>query len=41
MNIYSLKGEAFIGMPLSLRDYRLLKKYFLKNEVEVEDHYNL
>lgn len=41
MSIYSLKGEAFISMPLSLRDYWLLKKYFLKNEVEVEDHYNL
>lgn len=41
MNIYSLKGEAFLNMPLSLRDYWLLKKYFLKNDVEVEDYYNL
>ena len=41
MSIYSLKGEAFISMPLSLRDYWLLKKYFLKNDVEVEDYYNL
>ena len=41
MNIYSLKGEVFLNMPLSLRDYWLLKKYFLKNDVEVEDYYNL
>ena len=41
MNIYGLKGEAFLNMPLSLKDYWLLKKYFLKNNVEVEDYYNL
>ncbi|MHB9313577.1 hypothetical protein ACW0TP_02070 [Fusobacterium polymorphum] len=41
MNIYNLKGEAFLNMPLSLKDYWLLKKYFLKNDVEVEDYYNL
>ena len=41
MNIYSLKGEAFLNMPLSLKDYWLLKKYFLKNDVEVKDYYNL
>ena len=41
MNIYNLKGEAFLNMPLSLKDYWLLKKYFLKNNVEVEDYYNL
>ena len=41
MNIYSLKGEVFLNIPLSLRDYWLLKKYFLKNDVEVEDYYNL
>ena len=36
-----LKGKYFLNMPLSLRDYWLLKKYFLKNDVEVEDYYNL
>ena len=40
MNIYSLKGEVFLNMPLSLRDYWLLKKYFLKYNVDIEDSYN-
>ena len=41
MNIYSLKGEAFLNMPLSLRDYWIMKKYFLKYNVDIEDSYNL
>ena len=41
IQIFDLKGASIFTMPLALRDYWLLKKYFLKNEVEVEDHYNL
>ena len=41
MNIYGLKGEAFLNMPLSLRNYWLMKKYFLKYNVDIEDAYNL
>ena len=41
MNIYGLKGEAFLNMPLSLRNYWLMKKYFLKCNVDIEDAYNL
>ena len=40
MSIYGLKGEGFLGMPLSLKDYWLLKKYFLKYNVDIEDSYN-
>ena len=41
MNIYGFKGEAFLNMPLSLRNYWLMKKYFLKYNVDIEDAYNL
>ena len=41
MNIYSLKGEVFLNMPLSLKDYWLMKKYFLKYNIDIEDAYNL
>ena len=41
MNIYGLKGEAFLNMPLSLRNYWLMKKYFLKYNLDIEDAYNL
>lgn len=30
MAVYSLRGEEFLRMPLSLRNYWLMKKYFLK-----------
>ena len=41
MNIYSLKGEVFLNMPLSLKDDWLMKTYFLKYNVDIEDSYNL
>ena len=41
IQIFDLKGASIFTMPLALRDYWLLKKYFLKNDVEVEDYYNL
>ena len=41
IQIFDLKGASIFTMPLTLRDYWLLKKYFLKNDVEVEDYYNL
>ena len=41
MNIYNLKGESFLSMPLSLKNYWILKKYFLKYGVNIEDSYNL
>ena len=40
MQIFNLKGNAIFTMPLALKDYWLLKKYFLKNDVRVEDYYN-
>ena len=39
--VYSLRGEEFLRMPLSLRNYWLMKKYFLKYNVDIEDAYNL
>ena len=41
MAVYSLRGEEFLRMPLSLRNYWLMKKYFLKYNVDIEDAYNL
>ena len=41
IQIFDLKGASIFTMPLALRDYWLLKKYFLKNDVEVKDYYNL
>ena len=41
MAVYSLRGEEFLRMPLSLRNYWLMKKYFLKYNVDIEDSYNL
>ena len=41
MTVYSLRGEEFLRMPLSLRNYWLIKKYFLKYNVDIEDSYNL
>ena len=37
----SLRGEEFLRIPLSLRNYWLMKKYFLKYNVDIEDAYNL
>lgn len=41
IQIFDLKGASIFTMPLALKDYWLLKKYFLKNDVSVEDYYNL
>ena len=41
MAVYSLRGEEFLRIPLSLRNYWLMKKYFLKYNVDIEDAYNL
>ena len=41
MAVYSLRGEEFLRMPLLLRNYWLMKKYFLKYNVDIEDAYNL
>ena len=41
MAVYSLRGEEFLRMPLSLRNYWLMKKYFLKYNIDIEDSYNL
>ena len=41
MTVYSLRGEEFLRMPLSLRNYWLMKKYFLKYNIDIEDSYNL
>ena len=37
MAVYSLRGEEFLRIPLSLRNYWLMKKYFLKYNVKTED----
>ena len=37
MEICNIKGEVFLNMPLSLKDYWLMKKYFLKYNVKTED----
>ena len=41
MTVYSLRGEEFLRIPLSSRNYWLMKKYFLKYNVDIEDAYNL
>ena len=41
MAVYSLRGEEFLRIPLSLRNYWLMKKYFLKYNADIEDAYNL
>ena len=41
MAVYSLRGEKFLRIPLSLRNYWLMKKYFLKYNIDIEDAYNL
>ena len=41
MAVYSFRGEEFLRIPLSLRNYWLMKKYFLKYNIDIEDAYNL
>ena len=41
MAVCSLRGEEFLRIPLSLRNYWLMKKYFLKYNIDIEDAYNL
>ena len=41
MAVYSLRGEEFLRIPLSLRNYWLMKKYFLIYNIDIEDAYNL
>lgn len=41
MEIYSIKGEKILKIPLSLKNYWILKKYFLKYGVNIEDSYSL
>ena len=39
MEICNIKGEI-LRIPLSLKNYWLMKKYFLKYNVDIEDSYN-
>ena len=39
MEIYNSKGEKALRIPLSLKNYWLMKKYFLKYRVNVNDIY--
>ena len=41
MEICSIKGEKILKIPLSLKNYWILKKYFLKYGVDIEDSYSL
>ena len=40
MKIISFKAEKFLEIPLSLKNYWLMKKYFLKHNVNISDIYN-
>ena len=40
MKIISFKAEKFLEIPLSLKNYWLMKKYFLKHNVNIGDIYN-
>lgn len=40
MKIISFKAEKFLEIPLSLKNYWLMKKYFLKHNVNMDDIYN-
>ena len=40
MKIISFKTEKFLEIPLSLKNYWLMKKYFLKHNVNIGDIYN-
>ena len=39
MEIYNSKGEKVLRIPLSLKNYWLMKKYFLKYRINVNDIY--
>ncbi|QQS86665.1 hypothetical protein [Fusobacterium canifelinum] len=39
MEIYNNKGEKVLKIPLSLKNYWLMKKYFLRYRVNVNDIY--
>ena len=39
MEIYNSKGEKVLRIPLSLKNYWLMKKYFLKYRVNINDIY--
>jgi len=40
MKIISFRAEKFLEIPLSLKNYWLMKKYFLKHNVNIGDIYN-
>ena len=40
MKIISFRAEKFLEIPLSLKNYWLMKKYFLKHNVNMDDIYN-
>ena len=40
MEIISFRAEKFLEIPLSLKNYWLMKKYFLKHNVNIGDIYN-
>lgn len=40
MRIISFRAEKFLEIPLSLKNYWLMKKYFLKHNVNMDDIYN-
>ena len=37
MQLFDFKGKEFFGISLSIKDYWLMKKYFLKYNVKTED----
>ena len=37
MRLFDFKGKEFFGISLSIKDYWLMKKYFLKYNVKTED----
>ena len=37
MQLFDFKGKEFFGITLSIKDYWLMKKYFLKYNVKTED----
>ena len=37
MQLFDFKGKEFFGITLSIKDYCLMKKYFLKYNVKTED----
>ena len=37
MQLFDFKGKEFFGITLSIKDYWLMKKYFLKYNVKTDD----